>query len=266
MKKIKKIAVAFLLTANILSLTAVGANAANFSWFIPRNGNRQPNFPKKSEEVANFDAYYMDVALDDYSDEKRIYLTFDFGYENGNVEKIADVLKEKGVPAAFFILDAPIIKNTDLVIRLANDGHLICNHTKNHKDLTEASAEEIENDLLALERIYSEKTGLEMSKYFRFPEGKYSEESLSSVKELGYKTVFWSFAYEDWDNTKQPSREWAKNKILSNTHNGAVILLHPTSATNAQILPSLIDSWRDMGYTFGTLDELVKSVDGKTLN
>ena len=139
---------------------------------------------------------------------------------------------------------------------MAVEGHLVCNHTKNHKDLTSASEEEIAKDLFALEEIYKENTGYEMAKYFRFPEGKYSVEALKCVQKLGYKTIFWSFGYDDWDNCRQPSKERAIKKILDNTHNGAVILLHPTSATNAKILPTLIKAWRDMGYEFGTLDEL----------
>ena len=139
---------------------------------------------------------------------------------------------------------------------MSDEGHLVCNHTKRHRDLTGCTREEIESDLSALEAIYTEKTGLSLAKYFRFPEGKYSKEALESVKSLGYKTVFWSFAYADWDNKRQPSPEFAKTKILSNTHNGAVILLHPNSKTNALILSELIDEWRNMGYSFGTLDEL----------
>ena len=119
-----------------------------------------------------------------------------------------------------------------------------------------AEKNEIVSDLQALENLYREYTGNEMAKYFRFPEGKYSENALKTVYEMGYKTVFWSFAYEDWDNSKQPSKEYAIKKILDNTHNGAIILLHPTSDTNAQILPTLISKWKSMGYSFGTLDEL----------
>ena len=110
--------------------------------------------------------------------------------------------------------------------------------------------------LSRLEAIYSESTGFEMTKFFRFPEGKYSESSLSHVRELGYTPVFWSFAYEDWNNEKQPSEETAMKKILDNTHNGAIFLFHPTSETNARIFPRLLDAWREMGYTFGTLDEI----------
>ena len=139
---------------------------------------------------------------------------------------------------------------------MKNEGHLVCNHTKKHKDISEMSRENIKEDLSSLEEICKQKTGVEMSKFFRFPEGKYSLYALKTVEDLGYKTIFWSFAYEDWDNSAQISPEKAKKKILDNTHNGAIILLHPTSSTNAQILDELIKEWKCRGYSFGTLEDL----------
>ena len=172
---------------------------------------------------------------------------------------ILDVLNEERVPAAFFILKNLIYKNEELVIRMSDEGHLVCNHTASHKNLTCSSDVEIEKEVTELENIYTRCTGRIMAKYFRFPEGKYSIRSLKAIKDLGYKTVFWSFAYEDWDNNNQPSEEYAIKKILDNTHDGAVILLHPNSKTNAKILPELIAQWRNLGYEFGTLDDLVAS-------
>lgn len=225
------------------------------AWYIKRNGNERPGFPADCDMVSSYDGYYIDdIAAE--NGQKILYLTFDAGYENGNLEKIMNTLRDECVPAAFFLLDRVIVKNTELVKRMQSEGHLVCNHTKNHRDLTRASAEEIKEDVTALENLCKEYTGVEMAKYFRFPEGKYSESALKCIKELGYKTVFWSFAYDDWDNARQPSPTLAIKKILKNTHSGAVILLHPNSATNAQILPELIRAWRDMGYSFGTLDEL----------
>ena len=222
-------------------------------WFIKRRGSEYPDFPPEAEDIEQYDAYYLDK-----SGEKKIYLTFDAGYENGNVERILDILKEKEVPAAFFLLDNIILKNTDLVLRMDDEGHLVCNHTKNHKNLSGASYDEISRNLTALEMIYEEKCGRTMAKYFRFPEGSYSIEAIKNIQKLGYKTIFWSFAYDDWDNNRQPDRDKAIKKILDNTHPGAVMLFHPTSETNASIMADLIESWREMGYSFGTLDELTK--------
>ena len=249
-----------LLPAIIFNVTSVStfAEGNGVNWYIKRAGNKQPEIPKEHSIIEKYDAYYIDKKLDDNSPTKRIYLTFDAGYENGNVERILNTLKEKNVPAAFFVLDHIISKNTDLILRMTNEGHTVCNHTRKHKDLSTLTKQEIINDLCGLEKNYEKATGLKMSKYFRFPEGRYSEEALSVVKELGYKTIFWSFGYADWDDKNQPNAEKSKAKILENTHNGEVILLHPTSSTNAEILPSLIDEWRNLGYSFGTLDELVR--------
>ncbi len=242
----------------VMSLLPVSASASGecISWYVKRNGNLRPVFSPELSAVERYGAYYMDKKRSDSDTERVIYLTFDAGYENGNVEKVLNVLKEKDAPAAFFVLDNLILKNPELIKRMRAEGHLICNHTKNHRNLSAASEEEIARDLTALEDICCEKTGITMDKYFRFPEGKFSISALKHVRALGYKTVFWSFAYDDWNNNRQPDKDAAVKKILSNTHNGAVILLHPTSATNAAILGELIDSWRAEGYRLGTLDEL----------
>lgn len=257
MKYIKKPLLSLLTFLFILSAFFLSASAeGRCHWYLKRNKNGCPGFPAEAEQIKQYEAYFIDERLNESSETKRIYLTFDAGYENGNIEKILNVLKAENISCAFFVLDNLILKNTELVCRMAEEGHLVCNHTKNHKDLSNSSEEEIAKDLFALEKIYEEKTGREMAKYFRFPEGKYSIESLKIIQKLGYKTVFWSFAYDDWDNGRQPAPERAIKKVLDNTHNGAVILLHPNSSTNAEILPTLIAEWRKMGYSFGTLDEL----------
>ncbi len=257
MKSIKKFIIIIILSLLIsnIGLTVYAVNSYN--WYIKRNKGGTPRFPKEAESVRRYDAYYLDENAA-REGRKVIYLTFDVGYENGNTERILDALKEESVRGAFFILDNVIIKNPDLVKRMFDEGHLVCNHTKNHKNLSESSREEIAKNLSALEMLCEEKIGREMSKYFRFPEGCYSMESLKSIQELGYKTVFWSFAYDDWDNQRQPSSEKAIRKILDNTHNGAVMLFHPTSKTNADIFKCLLKEWKSEGYTFGTLDELTK--------
>ena len=252
MKIYKSILVAVMSTVLIFSL-AFSSSAECKSWYIKRNGTEPPTPPPDIKMIRENDGYFINDALGE--NEKKLYLTFDAGYENGNLEKILDVLKSENVPAAFFILDNLIVKNTDLVIRMADEGHLVCNHTKRHRNLSSAKDDEIISDLTALEVLYKEKTGREMDKYFRFPEGKYSESALKCIKNMGYKTMFWSFGYEDWDNNRQPSYDYAIKKILSNTHNGAIILLHPNSSTNAKILPELISSWRKMDYEFGTLHD-----------
>lgn len=257
MKKIRLFLICILTLFSTLC-TSIGtyAEAKEFSWFCKRYGNNQPPISKEETLINKYGGFSIDRGVCDGSEKKVIYLTFDAGYENGNVERILDTLKKENAQAAFFLLDNIILKNTDLVTRMSEEGHLVCNHTKNHKNLCSASFEEIERDISALEAIYTNKTGKEMEKFFRFPEGKYSEEALACVNKLGYRSVFWSFAYDDWDNHRQPSKEKAMKKILSNTHNGAVFLFHPTSDVNADIFPDLIKEWRNMGYEFGCLMDI----------
>ena len=249
-----------LLTCALIGLPAISLTAQNASsWYVKRNTeHKQPTLDSNMQYIEKYDAYYVDKTKAE-SEDKVIYLTFDAGYENGNVERIVDTLIEEKIPAAFFVLDNIIIKNTELVNKMAENNLLVCNHTLKHRDMTKiTNIEEFKNELISLESVYKEKTGREMAKYYRPPEGKFSEENLAFAKELGYKTIFWSFAYADWDNEKQPTREYAMKKILDNIHNGAVILLHPTSKTNADIMPELIKELKKQGYRFGTLDELTK--------
>lgn len=236
--------------------TAANAKECAYSWYVKRNGNNQPVIQPEQKLIYKYNGYFIDKSLSDDNDEKVIYLTFDLGYENGNTARILETLKKEDVQAAFFILDNIVLKNSDLVTRIANEGHLVCNHTKNHKNLSFSDETEITKNLTDLEKLCEEKCGVQMSKYFRFPEGKYSEHAIKCVNNLGYKTIFWSFAYDDWDNNRQPNQKKALKKVLSNTHNGAVMLFHPTSKTNADIFPTLITEWKNAGYRFGTLDEL----------
>ena len=231
------------------------ARAEGCSWYIVKRGKDTPSFPPDAEAMEKYGAVYIDKAAVQ-SGEKKLYLTFDAGYENGNIEKILDVMREENVTGAFFILSNIVVKNPDIVKRMADEGHLVCNHTANHKDITKLTDDEIIANLSRLETQYKEATGYDMQRIFRFPEGRYSLESLELLNANGYKTVFWSMAYDDWDNSRQMDTERAKQKLLSTTHDGAIILLHPTSATNAAILGDLIREWKAMGYTFGSLKDI----------
>ncbi len=234
----------------------------SYSWYCKREkGNNQPPIPSEFTFLKEYDGLWLNTARNSADDKKVAYLTFDAGYENGNLGKILDILNEKNVPGAFFILINLIESHPELIERMRADGHMVCNHTAYHKDMTKIrELDGFRTELDKLNSAYTELTGSEMAKFYRPPEGRFTKTNLMFAKELGYKTVFWSFAYADWDNSKQPSVEYAKKKILDNIHNGAVILLHPTSATNAAILGDLIDEMRTMGYEFGTLDDLYKEV------
>ena len=199
---------------------------------------------------------YDGVFLGDAS-KKVIYLTFDAGYENGCTEKILDALKKHNVKAAFFLVGNYMEQNADLVRRMVEEGHIVGNHTMHHPDMSKISDKAaFEKELSDLEALYKDITGKDMPKYYRPPQGNYSEENLKMAQELGYKTVFWSLAYVDWNNDAQPTPEQAYSKLLPRIHNGAVVLLHSTSKTNAEILDDLLTKWEQMGYTFGTVEEL----------
>ena len=189
--------------------------------------------------------------------EKTIYLTFDAGYENGCTARILDVLQKHNAPAAFFLVGNYLEKNGDLVRRMVEEGHIVGNHTMHHKDMSKLNDPEVfGRELRDLEDLFREVTGKELPRYYRPPQGVYSEENLKMAQEMGYKTVFWSLAYADWDNEKQPTREQAFGKLLPRIHNGAVVLLHSTSQTNAEILDELLTKWEEMGYCFGSLTYL----------
>lgn len=253
-----------LILCTIISMSfsvSASQNDCTFNWYCVRKTNHiQPIADLNMQWIEEYDGHYIDHFHGDSTSEKVVYLTFDAGYENGNVAKILDVLKQEEVSGAFFILGHLIATNPDLVSRMATDGHLVCNHTNLHKDMTKIEQKDaFQAELESLERLYQEKIGKEMTKFFRPPEGKFDRHSMELAQELGYQTVFWSLAYADWDNNKQPDPQKALSILLENVHNGAVILLHPTSATNATILKDFIQALKADGYSFGTLNELVEN-------
>ena len=210
--------------------------------------------------IGNADAAHLrqyDAAYIGNTGEKVLYLTFDAGFENGLTAGILDTLKKHQVSAAFFLVGNYIEKNADLVRRMAAEGHTVGNHTMHHHDMSRLlDKASFSKELTDLEDLYRQTVGQEMPKFYRPPQGIYSEENLRMAKELGYKTVFWSLAYVDWNQDAQPTAETAFSKLLPRTHDGVVVLLHSTSKTNAEILDQLLTRWKDMGYRFGTIGEL----------
>lgn len=205
------------------------------------------------EELAKYDAFYAEQ-----TEEKHIYLTFDVGYENGNTASILDTLKKHNVSATFFVVGTYIESDPELVKRMAEEGHIVGNHTWHHPDMSQIAAmDAFKKELEDVENAYLEVTGEEMTKFYRPPQGKYSEANLKMAQELEYKTFFWSLAYVDWYDDNQPSREEAFEKLLGRIHPGAIVLLHSTSDTNALILDELIQKWEEMGYTIRSLTELL---------
>ncbi len=217
-----------------------------------------PTGNSSAQELQKYNAYYVKDTK-----EKKIYLTFDCGYENGNTEAILDALKKHNVSATFFVVGHYLESAPDLVRRMVDEGHTLGNHTYHHPDMSKISdAASFQKEMDDVRSLYQEITGQEMAMYYRPPQGKYSVANLQMAKDLGYSTFFWSLAYVDWNVDSQPSHEEAFEKLTKRIHPGAVVLLHNTSRTNGEILDELLTKWEDMGYSFGTLDELIEAQAG----
>ena len=232
---------------------SIEASSENWGLGFSREG-QPPTANATPEQLKPYDTYYIGD-----TSKKIIYLTFDAGFENGNTAAILDALKKHNVKAAFFLVGNYIDTSPELVKRMLAEGHIVGNHTYTHPDMSAISSKEaFQKELNKLESLYESTTGKKMTKYYRPPQGKYSVENLKMAKEMGYKTIFWSLAYVDWYQDKQPTKEQAFKKLLGRIHPGAVVLLHSTSKTNGQILDELLTKWEEMGYTFGTLDQLCR--------
>lgn len=243
-------AITFKTSSSAVSVSAEGNWGLSF-----QNEGQPPVANASADELKKYNACYADM-----TDEKIIYLTFDAGYENGNTPKILDALKKHQVPATFFVVGNYLETSPELVKRMVDEGHIVANHTYHHPDMSKISSKEaFQKELSDLESLYTEITGLSMPKYYRPPQGKYSESNLQMAKDLGYTTFFWSLAYVDWYQDQQPTREEAFKKLLGRIHTGAVVLLHSTSSTNAEILDELLTKWEEMGYRFRPISALAEN-------
>lgn len=220
-------------------------------WGVKRNTNHEQ--PDLGVNNKNLIEKYDGIAIGN-KDSKNMYLTFDVGYEGGYTGHILDILKENNVLAAFFVTGQFVKTNPELIQRMIDEGHIVGNHTVNHPSLPDCNYEKVNSEIMNLHKAIYEKFNYEM-KYMRPPKGEFSEQSLVYIKSLGYKTVMWSFAYDDWDNNKQNREEYGKEKILNNTHNGEIMLLHATSKDNSEILDYILKEIKKQGYVFKTLDE-----------
>lgn len=233
--------------------TSASSSLSNekIGWGIKRNDNHeQPDLGAKNKTIID---KYNGIAMGN-KEKPYVYLTFDGGYEAGYTEKILEVLKQNDVKATFFITGHYLNTQPDLVKRMIDEGHIVGNHTVNHKSMPDIDNSTIKKEVMDLHTAVYEKFGYEM-KYIRPPKGEYSERTIDYTNSLGYKTVMWSFAYDDWDEDKQGREEYGKKKILDNVHNGEIILLHSTSKDNSNILDYCIKEIKNMGYEFKSLDE-----------
>ncbi len=227
------------------------AGATDWGLWYGNGVNQPPNGEDTVQTLAQYGAYYMGEP-----DEKVLYLTFDCGYENGNTAKILDTLKKHHVPGAFFVVGHYLDAAPGLVKRMTDEGHLVCNHSDNHPNMTTVGYDRFVSELTGLAAQYKALTGKKIAPFFRPPEGSYTYDTLRWAQQLGYHTTLWSVAYADWDPANQPSYAGAKQTINSRVHNGAIVLLHAVSSTNAAILDDLITNWKAQGYTFKALSAL----------
>jgi len=227
---------------------------SKLAWYMVRKDNHEPTGCDDTIDIYNYGGYYIDKSVTE--DKKVLYLTFDCGYENGYTSQILDVLKEQNVPACFFVTQTYIRDNIELVKRMKAEGHQVGNHTVTHPSMPEKSYEEIIEEVEGCADYMAESTGYNMDPYLRPPMGEYSERTLKLIYDLGYKTIFWSMAYLDYDVNKQPGTQYVIDHFDKFHHNGAIILMHNVSSSNADALETVIMNMKNKGYRFASLNEL----------
>lgn len=234
------------------NITSASAEITNWGLSFQTEG-KPPVANAGGDYLAKYDSIYCAD-----TEEKIIYLTFDAGFENGNMPKILESLKKHNVKATFFLVGNFFKKEPELVKQMVADGHTIGNHTYSHPDMSAISdIESFKAELEKNEQLYKDITGEDMPKLYRPPQGKFCQSNLEMAQVLGYKTVFWSLAYVDWYQDNQPSKDEAFSKLIPRIHEGAVVLLHSTSNTNAEILDEVLTKWEELGYSFGDLEALM---------
>ena len=262
-QKISIVAVLFLVMYALGALTAKKAESVGVSALLHEKSEnwglgfgtegKPPTGNASAEELKKYNAYFIGDTT-----QNTIYLTFDCGYENGNTEPILDALKKHDVKATFFVVGNFLETSPEIVKRMIAEGHTVGNHTYHHLDMSSISSmDAFKKETQDVENLFEQITGTPITKFYRPPQGKYNIENLKMAQELGYHTFFWSLAYVDWYQDKQPTKDEAFGKLLKRIHPGAIVLLHSTSSTNAQILDELLTKWEEMGYTIKPLTELV---------
>ena len=261
-QKVSIVSVLFLVMYALGALTAKKAESVGVSALLHEKSEnwglgfgtegKPPTGNASAEELKKYNAYFIGDTT-----QNTIYLTFDCGYENGNTEPILDALKKHDVKATFFVVGNFLETSPEIVKRMIAEGHTVGNHTYHHLDMSSISSmDAFKKETQDVENLFEQITGTPITKFYRPPQGKYNIENLKMAQELGYHTFFWSLAYVDWYQDKQPTKDEAFGKLLKRIHPGAIVLLHSTSSTNAQILDELLTKWEEMGYTIKPLTEL----------
>jgi peptidoglycan-N-acetylmuramic acid deacetylase len=224
-----------------------------YSWYIVRDKNHGISDCDHSFSIEQYDGYYVNTEA---GEEKVMYLTFDCGYENGYTEEMLDILKKHNAKACFFVTQTYIRDNVEIVKRMKEEGHQVGNHTVTHPSMPDISVEKMKEELNTCADYMKEATGYDMDMYFRPPSGEYSERVLQLAKDMGYKTIFWSMAYLDYDVNNQPGKDFVIEHFEKYYHNGAIPLIHNVSQSNAEALDTVLTNLENLGYRFASLDEM----------
>lgn len=223
------------------------------SWYIMRNEkHKHSSGADSASNLKKYNAYYYDSK----TKKKIIYFTFDCGYENGYTGKILDTLKKHDVKAAFFVTKAFVESNPKLCKRMKKEGHIVGNHTLNHPSLPSKTIPQIKSEVNGLSKLFKKKTGYKLDKFIRPPRGEFSNRTLKVLKDMGYKTIFWSIAYFDYDPAKQPGKQYVIDHFKKYHHKGAITLTHNVSKSNTEALGEVLTYLKNKGYSFGTIDNL----------
>lgn len=223
-----------------------------YEWWFKRNTEHEKSGAQEIVDIAKYDAFYVDSKTKD----KVIYLTFDCGYENGYTNTILDILKKHNAKAIFFVTKPFVKDNIEIAKRMKEEGHFVGNHTCKHPSMPSKTVEQLKKEINGCAEYFKEATGYDIDPFFRPPMGEYSERTLQLTKDLGYKTIFWSMAYLDYDVNNQPGAEYVVNHFKKYYHSGAIPLIHNVSKSNTQALDEVLTFLEKEGYRFGTVDEI----------
>ena len=225
-----------------------------YSWWFKRKENQVPSGSGEAFKIYDYQGFYRNTKVSE--DDKVLYLTIDCGYDSPNTMAMLDVFQKHGIKVTFFVTSYFMKDSPKELNRMVQEGHIVANHTMSHADLTELTDEEILEEILGCASLFFEMTGAEMAMYFRPPEGAYSKRTLQITEDLGYKTIFWSIAYRDYDVNNQPGKQYVLDHFATYHHNGAIPLMHNDSVSNVEAMDELLTYLKEQGYRFGTLDEL----------
>lgn len=231
-----------------------GLDDEKVGWCFARKKEHEQSGTYEPFDITQYNAYYLNKNVTD--EDKVIYLAFDCGYEYGYTPKILDVLKKHNAKGIFFVTESFLATSSDVAARMKEEGHLVGNHTLKHPSLPEKSAETVKDEVIGIEEMFREKTGYELDRYIRPPMGEYSERVLKELQNLGYTTIFWSIAYNDYDVNNQPGKDYVIDHFKDYYHNGAITLTHTVSESNTEALDEVLTFLEEQGFRFGMLDEL----------